>query len=245
MRTSSGGDDPELDTEESVRRLGFLAAVCISVTTAAAFGMAMIAIPIAGPHCPGPCVTYPFTDELVAEHFPRDYLWMYPAMLTGLLVVALAACLHRLAPESRKVFGLIGLSLSTVAATVLLIDYFVQVTVLQPNLVKGQTDGWAMLTQYNPNGVFIALEELGYLVMSAALLCLSALVTGATRIDRVIRWLFAGGFAVVAGAFVLLSALYGLDRQDRFEVPAITAVWSVLIAAGVLLAVRLRRGSRL
>ena len=83
-------------------------------------------------------------------------------MVAAGIVVALVAAVHEWAPAERRVSSLLGLCLVVVAAAVLLIDYFVQATVLQPSLVKGQLDGWALLTQYNPNGVFIALEELGY-----------------------------------------------------------------------------------
>lgn len=68
---------------------------------------------------------------------------------------------------------------------------------MQPNLEKAQLDGWAILTQYNPNGVFIALEELGYLLMSVALLCLVPVFEKHDRLERGIRWLFTGSFATV------------------------------------------------
>ncbi len=42
------------------------------------------------------------------------------------------------------------------------ISDFIQVTGMPLSLAKGQLDGWSMLTMHNPNGVFIALEELGY-----------------------------------------------------------------------------------
>jgi hypothetical protein len=35
--------------------------------------------------------------------------------------------------------------------------------------MKGETDGIALITQYNEHGLFIAMEELGYITMSIAL----------------------------------------------------------------------------
>ncbi len=78
------------------------------------------------------------------------------------------------------------------ATAVLLIDYYIQVTVMQPSLVKGQLDGWAMLTMYNPHGVFIALEEIGYLLMSVVFLCLALVFVGSA----------AGSSAASAGSSV-------------------------------------------
>jgi hypothetical protein len=41
------------------------------------------------------------------------------------------------------------------------------------SLMNGQAQGIALLTQYNPYGVFIVLEELGYLLMSLSFLFLA------------------------------------------------------------------------
>ena len=36
--------------------------------------------------------------------------------------------------------------------------------------MNGETDGIALLTQYNGHGIFIAMEELGYITMSISFL---------------------------------------------------------------------------
>ena len=95
------------------------------------------------------------------------------AMLLMLSFVALVAAVHEHAPPHRRIFSLAGLCAAVMAAAVLLITYFIQFSVMQLNLEKNQLDGWALLTQYNPNGIFIALEELAYLLMSLALLALA------------------------------------------------------------------------
>ena len=160
-------------------------------------------------------VPYPFTGEEIAEQWPRDYLWMYPAMLLMLLFVALIAAIHEYAPSARKIYSLLALGVGTIAAAVLLIDYFIQVTVMQPSLEKEQFDGWAMLTQYNPNGVFIALEELGYLLMSAVFLCLVPVFVRDSRIERALRWLFTLSFAATAVGFVATSASSRVDDRPH------------------------------
>ena len=47
-------------------------------------------------------------------------------------------CIHYYAPVEKKVFSHIGLSLALISAIVLIIDYFVQVSVIQPSLVNGE-----------------------------------------------------------------------------------------------------------
>jgi ammonia channel protein AmtB len=116
---------------------------------------------------------------------------------------------------------------------------------MQPSLQKGQLDGWAMLTQYNPNGVFIALEELGYLLMSMALLCLAPVFSGSSRRERILRWLFVLSFATAVAALVVVSILRGIDRGDIFEIAVICTVWLTLIVSTPLMALTFRPDARL
>lgn len=67
---------------------------------------------------------------------------MYPALLLMLVLVAFTAVVHQYAPPTRKCFSRLGLCLASVAAAVLLIDYFVQLTVMQPSIEQRQLAGW-------------------------------------------------------------------------------------------------------
>ena len=224
------------DEQRVASRFGFWVAIATSVTTVVTFALAITALP--------DVVPYPFANEQVAEQWPGDYYWMYPAMVLMLLFVALVVALHEHAPPARRIFSQLALGIAIVAAAVLLIDYYLQATVMQPNLEKDQLDGWAMLTQYNPNGVFIALEELGYLLMGVTFLALVPALAGSTRLERAVRWLFVGCFAASVVALVVVSAFQGIDRGDDFEIIVISIVWLTLIAAGIMLAVVFRRASR-
>lgn len=224
-------------------RVGSWVAVATSLVTILTFALAITAVPNSGRNCRTDCVAYPFTDETVAEQFPADYLWMFPAMVVTVLFVALVACLHECAGAGRKVFSLTALCLAVIAAAVLLVDYFVQVTVMKPSLEKGQLEGLALVTQYNPNGVFIALEELGYLLMSVAFVVVAPVLPTTTRVERALRWLLVAGFAATIVALGVVAGVYGSDRQDSFEVPVISIVWLVLVTAGPLLAVVLKRSA--
>jgi hypothetical protein len=91
---------------------------------------------------------------------------MFPALVAIVAYLALLAALHgRAAPESRVVTRL-GMAFGVIAATTLLGDHYVQLAVMQPSLAAGDSDGISLLTQYNPHGLFIALEELGYILTS-------------------------------------------------------------------------------
>ncbi len=220
-------------------RLGFWTALLTAVFGVISLAMGVTTPPRSGPFCTGSCVTYPYTNA--AAFVPGDFIWMVPAIFMVVAFMVLMACLYSLAPSDHEVFGRIGMSFALLATAALATDYFVQLSVVQPSLLKGEADGLALISQYNPHGIFIALEDLGYLTMSLAFLLASAVLTGKGRLDRVIRWLYLVAAVLAIGSFVVLSALFGLDLDYRFEVLAITIDWITLIISGPLLSVLFRR----
>lgn len=222
-----------------VHILGFYTAIATTLLTIITFGIAFLTPPLSGPSCTESCYEYPYHD--IASRFPRDYYWMYPAMILTLLFVVLLVVIHHSAADNRKVFSQIGLSFGLIGAAALIVDYFVQVSVIQPSLENGETDGIALLTQFNSHGVFIALEEVGYLMMSLAFLCIAPVFAGG-GLERAIRWIYIGGFVLVVIALLIVSIMYGIEREYRFEIAVITLDWGTLIITGPLLAVLFRRG---
>lgn len=223
----------------AVRWVGFWAALLTAAVTALAFVLAITTLPVTGPFCAAGCVAYPYRE--VGALVPHDYIWMYPAILLLGLYVVLMACIHQAAAESQRLYSLVGLVFAAMAAAVLTVDYYIQVAALQPSILKRETEGLALVTQYNPHGIFIALEELGYLLMSLAFLFAGLVFTSPKRLDRAIRWLLIGGAAAAFIAYGALSLIYGTNLEYRFEVAAITINWTLLIVVGVLLSAWFQR----
>lgn len=219
--------------------VGFYTAILTTVVTVITFGIAVATPPLSGPFCVGSCFQYPYTD--IISRFPRDYLWMYPAILSTMLFMAMVAIIHHYASDEKKIFSRIGLCFALISAAVLITDYFLQLSVIQPSLLGGETDGIALWTQYNPHGVFIVLEEIGFLMMSLAFFCLAPVFSGKNRVETALRWLFAGSIVLTLCSLILISLFYGIHREYRFEVAAITINWTVLIVAGILLSVVFKR----
>ena len=226
-------------TKTAVNRVGLYSSILTVAMTLVTFGLAITAVPNSGAGCLENCFEYPYLDTL--SEFPRDYLWMPPAMILIVVYVVLVASIHAYASPQKKVYSQIGLSFALIAAGVLLGDYFVQFSVVPINLMNGQTEGIALLTQYNPYGVFIVLEELGYLLMSLSFVFLAPVFVKEGRLATAIRWIFVAGFAVTVTFLVAISAYYGLERMDRFEIAAISIAWLVLLINGVLLGFLFRR----
>ena len=184
-------------------RLGFWSAALTAAFTTVSFAIAISTPPISGPGCISACVTYPYTA--VASYVPHDYIWMYPAMLLAPMFVVLVVCLYQYAAPGRKLYGLIALAFALMYAAMISIDYFVQLSVIQPSLLKGETEGLALFTQYNPHGIFIALEDLAYLMLSGAFFFLGWVFEGNNRLEGTLRWLLRVSGIVTVAAFVVMS----------------------------------------
>ena len=202
--------------------VGLLAAVLASTTP-----------PRSGPFCSDGCLGPPYTD--VAAFVPRDYWWLYPQSLLILLVLALLVCVHQAAAPAARVFSALAVALTTVATAALLADYVIQLAVLQPSLLRGETAGLSLFSMYNPHGVFIALEDLGYLLLGLALITAAGVFSGRSRLARSLRWLLLVGGALTVIVLPVLAFVYGTDLEYRYEVAAIALTWITLIPGGILL----------
>jgi len=227
----------------NANRLGFWSAVLTAVMAVAFFAVGFVS--------PVRYISYPYVDvasstcgglQVVScEFILMDYIWLYPAFLLAPTFVVLMVCIHYYAPVDRKIFSQIGLSFALIYAAVITTDYFIQWTVVQPSMLSGETEGLSLFTQYNPHGIFIALEGLGYLMMSMAFLSGAPIFAGG-RLEHAIRWLFVTSFVLAVGSFVGLSLL----RYDvvTFEVTIIMINCTVLIVSGALLSVLFRRAGQ-
>jgi hypothetical protein len=101
-----------------------------------------------------------------------------------------------------------------------------------------------LLTQYNGHGIFIAGEELGYITMSLSLFCLAPSISPVNRLDKTIRLLFLLPFVLTALAFIAFTIRFGLDRDYRFEVAAISINWLALIVLGILQTIQFQKRRR-
>jgi len=222
-----------------VVKVGYYSSIFLTLITLITFGFAMTAIPPSGPYCPGNCMDYPFSDIL--NYYPRDYYWMYFAIiqLIGFLIFMIS--IHFIAPIEKKIYSFISLSFTIIVCVVLLANYFVQFAVIPISVMKGETEGIALLTQYNGHGIFIALEELGFFLMSLAFIFLTPVFSKQIKLERAIRWILPIPFFVILAAFVFYSIKYGIDRSYLFEVAAITVNWLILIILGILFAIFYKR----
>jgi hypothetical protein len=242
MSTLVREENPAFSIQADAARIGRWVAPTLTVLAAIAFTFGIATPPRSGPFCVGKCIVYPFTD---AVHFvPRDYLWVVPGTVLLPIFVVLAGCIHASVRVSRRILSLIGLCFASIAAGIITLDYFTQLQVVAPSLLRGETNGLGLFTQYNPHGFFIALEDLGYLTLSASFLFFGAAFGNATRLERSIRRTLIGAAFLSFACFAGLSWHFGFDLGYRFEVAVITIAWMTFVASGVLLTFFFLRAGR-
>jgi hypothetical protein len=227
-----------VDDGTLVSRFDFWTAASTAVITAVTFATAVLTPPKSEPFCAEGCVDYPYTE--IAAYIPGDFLWMYPALAVAPLFVMLLTGIHERASHDRKRFSRIGIAFAVMATTLLTADYAIQLRFVQPAVLRGELDGLGPWTQYNPHGVVIALEEAGYLLMATAFLFTGLALSRDTRLERIARLTYIGGFLLAVLLLVALSAVYGFQLEYRFEVAALTVDWAVVIITATLLAAAYR-----
>jgi hypothetical protein len=151
---------------------------------------------------------------------------------------------HFLAPQEKKIYSFISVAFALMASLILMTNYHVQSAVIPISMMKNQTEGIALLTQYNGHGVFIALEEMGFTLMSLAFFFLSFTFPFKTRLEKAIRVVLSAPFIANVLIFVILFAQYGIDRDYRYEVAAISTDWLAAIIIGILAGVYLMKTVR-
>lgn len=223
------------------RTFGSRFAVGVSLLTIATFTVAILTPPLSGPWCTAGCFAYPFDG--IESRFPRDYWWMYLASLVSIAFIVLMAFVREWAPAGKKLCGTLGLAFGSMAALVLLADYYVQLFVVQPSLINGETDGIALISQYNAHGVFIALENLGYFLMSLAMACAAPVFEGKGK-RRALRWTLAGSLALNIAALAWITLAFGNAQEYRFEIATISIGWLALIVSGFLLGSIFKEGGQ-
>lgn len=217
-------------------------ALALASLAALGFLMGIATPPRSAPFCVANCTIYPYADA--GRFFPRDYLWMAPGILLTPLFLVAVGCVYMCVPPPRKAWALIAALFSVVATALVTLDYFAQVLVIQPSLEHHEMDGVALFTQYNPRGLFIAMEDLGYLFLAVAFGLLAAALPVTVRPARALKWTLGIAALLAAVACVGLGARFGVEMGLPLELALITADWIALVVAGVLLSVWFRRAEQ-
>ena len=213
-------------------QFGYYISLFTAVITIITFGIAICTPPLSGPFCKSGCFEYPYHE--IISRFPRDYYWMFPAIILSFSYLVMMISVHKAVTPEKSVFSLAGVAFAVISTLILSVDYFVQVSFIQPSLLAGETEGIAMFSQFNPHGLFIILEELGFITMNISFIFLAPALTSSTRLERSLRLTFITGFILMLLSFTAVVLINGINREYRFEVMIISITWIELIIVSIL-----------
>ena len=100
-----------------------------------------------------------------------------PVLLLAPTMVLLMACIHYRAPEDKRALSLAAVAFTTVYATVICTNYYLQLFVVRLNILNKDLEGLSLLAMPNLHSVFFALESIGYAFLSLATLAITPIFT--------------------------------------------------------------------
>jgi hypothetical protein len=165
-----------------------------------------------------------------------EMLNLIPALLLPWPYLVMMVSIHYYAREEQRVWTLSGLAISIVYAGLASANYFIQLVVVRPSLLSGETEGLGLFVAANFHSVFWALAN-SYAVQSFALLFVAGVFSGG-QLERWIRWTF---IAVGITAPVQLAFTLGF-LSPVLALPAL-AVWIIGVPLGCFLLAALFRRS--
>ena len=114
----------------------------------------------------------------------QPFATMIGFLLTSSFLVVMV-CIHSYASNERKVFSLIGLSFATIYATLISMNYFIQLT-----YVRQSAFDVSIFDMTNPQSLMWVIEVLGYFFMGLSTL-FAAPVFESGKTESLVKWLFA------------------------------------------------------
>ena len=187
------------------------------------------------------CTLFTIAAVLTEAHVlvtPWDVvLSIVPSLLLAPSFLAMLVCVNALTPSERKIWSQLGMAFACVYVPLCVAAYSVELLVVEPRVMRGNTTETALLTLVRGDSVFNAIDGIGYMFM-----CLSTLVAAPAfdggRLERTIRRLFVANGLLAAPIFLT----YFVNRSLIW----VAAFWSVTVTgSAILLAVHFHRVGKL
>lgn len=131
---------------------------------------------------------------------PNERSMFASSFLLAPTFVAMMVSIHYYAPEEKRIWSHLGLSLATIYAVMCSLSYYIQLTVIQNNNLR-MTEEVLQPFVFIPGTPLFAQDMLGYVFMCAATLATGFVFSGG-KLESWIKWLF-----IMNGALFLIPTL--------------------------------------
>jgi hypothetical protein len=116
-----------------------------------------------------------------------------PSLFLGTSFLVLMVSIHHIAPEGKKIWSHAGIVFATMYTALISINYYVQLTLVVPHLLRGDVESVRFLLFIPFDSFLYSVDILGYSFMSIATL-FSAFVFADAGLERTVRrFLIANG----------------------------------------------------
>lgn len=214
-----------MDGLATFSRAGYWSALVCAIG-AVAYGVVGVLVGILAPSA----LSWEGYSQFVAGYSPWPTLVVLaPPFVVAVAFPLLILAIYATAPEERKPFALLALVFAGIYTAVLGAAYWLQLTTVPWNMVRGSADGIAPWVVWNPAGFFWSLETFGYFAMGLS--CMFAAF--AHRRDSLPRGLRYGLLAMgPLGLFFLTTSLKDLvfdptPLADPEGVETWASMWSL------------------
>jgi len=130
---------------------------------------------------------------------------LIPSLFLAPSFALLMLCVHYYAPEDKRIWSHAGIMFATIYAVMVSINYYVQLTLVVPHLMRGEIESIRPFLFTPFNSFIYSVDVLGYSFMSLATLFAAFVFTrpGLERIAR--RFMIANGLLI---PFLALQIYY-------------------------------------
>lgn len=128
-----------------------------------------------------------------------------PSLFLGVSFLLLIVTLHYYAHAEQKIWTHSAVVFATVYTVLISLNYFVQLTLVVPHLMRGEVDSIRFLLFIPFNSFLYSVDILGYSFMSLATL-FAAFAFNGKGIERTIRWFLIGNGLILP--FIALQNYY-------------------------------------
>lgn len=131
---------------------------------------------------------------------------LVPSLFLGISFVILVGALHRQAPLEKKIWSQTGLTFAIMYATLICLNYFVQLTLVAPALYSGNVGDTVRPFLFHVfNSFTYSVDLLGYSFMSLSTLFAAFVFRGA-GLERIVRWFMVANGLIMP--FIALQTFY-------------------------------------
>lgn len=161
---------------------------------------------------------------------------LIPSLFLGISFVVLMGCVHHLAPRERRIWSQTGLTFAIMYATLICMNYFVQLTLVAPGLYRGSiADHVRPFLFHVFNSFTYSVDLLGYSFMSLSTLFAAFVFTGPGVERTARRFMIANGVIL---PFIALQTFY-------HPMIWVASLWAITLPGSTIaLAVLFRRKLR-